>query len=203
MITFTFRIAGRKRVTVRAHCSSFAVCIRLCHSGTEKSCIPLQANDDDSIQTVASQTVVSHCGIDRSKKRLEERDRERQRWKRTEMGSSVIGGGLRLVSQTKCYSTAGHFASPLRGIVLVGLGGNGEKVQLFYVLCDYYGPLLSDLSYVCKEWNDLSLQLAPSMMYMVNLWVLPLFGKICSQISYYCLCICDYVKTTPTRLPLS
>lgn len=77
MITFIFRIAGESVKTVRAHCSRSAVCIRLCHPETETGCIPLQSDDDDSIQTAAWQTAVSHCGIDggRKKKKIE---RERQ-----------------------------------------------------------------------------------------------------------------------------
>lgn len=157
MITFIFRIAGESVKTVRAHCSRSAVCIRLCHPGTETGCIPLQSDDDDSIQTAAWQTAVSHCGIDggRKKKRLRGRDR----WNRTEMGVSVIADGARSVSQRKCRPAAGRFTALLRRIV----GGGKKKMKNSGKCSNYFvlflvAPAESclDLSDVRTEWNELS-----------------------------------------------
>lgn len=137
MITFIFRIAGESVKTVRAHCSRSAVCIRLCHPGTETGCIPLQSDDDDSIQTAAWQTAVSHCGIDGGRKK-KKRLRGRDRWNRTEMGISVIADGARSVSQRKRRPRRRTFRSSFEENRW-GVGGGEEKNEkqrkVFQLLC--------------------------------------------------------------------
>lgn len=199
MINFIFRIAGKKRVTARAHCSRFAVCIRLCHPGTETGCVPLQADDDDSIQTAASQTAVSHCGIDGGRKI---RKRERERWNGTEMGISVITDGPRSVSQN---------VSPPQDVLQLVWGELfwrvwGKIVEEFnYFLFIVIALVQYCLIYLmcAKNGTILSLQMAPSQMSVLNSWASPFFIIFCSLISYYCLCICDCVMITPACLPLT